>query len=182
MKTSEFKKLAWALFALMLTSSIVSAQRWGNRINRQSETNALPCLVRIDGLSDKQKAEIQTLAANHQEAMESLRTERRSTAGVDEKAGIREKMLEQKVDHRNAVKALLNPEQQRQYDLIQAGNGRGMSMGKGFQNGKGNYGNRNGWSRGNRGGRANCYASAGGRGPGRFGNGNGQGYGRCFRN
>jgi len=60
--------------------------------------------------------------------------------------------VENKVDHRNAVKALLNPDQQRQFDLIQAKGGMGKyrsnlsgagygTQGKGFRQGKGSRNN-----------------------------------------
>jgi hypothetical protein len=179
MKTSKLRKLAWAFFALALTTTSVSAQGYGYRNRVIQPSDGMPCIEQISDLTEKQKTDILALEQKHQEEMVALREDRRSTTDFDKKDSIREKMLEQKVDHRNAVKALLNPDQQRQYDLIQAKRGMGKYRNSAMTKGSGNRGNRNnsGWRSGNANAN-NCYALNNVRGQGRSGNRST----RCFRN
>ena len=124
MKTRSLRKLAWVFFALSLTTTTVFAQGWrkGNKIQN---TQNLPCITQISNLSEEQVASIEKLEASHQEQMDELRTERRSTTDAVEKSEIRTKMLKSVEAHKKEVKALLNEEQQNQYDQLQAnGNGR----------------------------------------------------------
>ena len=108
--------------------------------------------------------------------MAELRTKRQSTTDAIEKSEIRTTMLKNVKAHRDEVKSILNAEQQKQYDQLQA---------------RGNYGNGRGngnfQSRGQ--GRGQQFAGNQGCGARGFRGGGGQGYGRgnrqnqrCFRN
>jgi hypothetical protein len=103
--------------------------------------------------------------------MEVLREQRRSTIDIEEKNSIRNQMLEAKVDHQNEVKALLNPDQQKQFDMIKAGGGQHKYMQTGNRQGNGNRGNGVRQGRGN-GNRGNGFSQ---------GNRNGN-YNQCARN
>jgi hypothetical protein len=188
MKTSRFKKLAWVFFALVLTTTSVSAQGFGHRNRIPQSIDGKPCIEKISDLTEKQKTEILAIRQKHQEEMVALREDRPSTIDFDKKDGIREKMLEQKVDHRNAVKALLNPDQQRQYDMILAGGGKLQYCNNSYWVA---YGNQGFGFRQDTGNRSNCLYAVNikGKGKGKANNSgkNGRGFrfnhsGRCCQN
>lgn len=172
MKTSKLQKVAWVFFALVLTSSIVSAQgfRNGNRMYQNQNGN---CLYQISGLSEKQQTQIQKMEDEHQQGMDELRNKRRSTASAIEQSEIRTEMLKKVETHRNSVKKVLTADQQKQYEQLHAygNNGRNGQ----FANSRGNRnfagrGNGN-FARGNRGG--GCYVNTNFRGKnGNFQSGN----------
>lgn len=175
MKTSKLKKLAWAFFALAVTSTTLYAQGWNNGKQAGNGWNKT-CLNQISDLSDEQKTKIDDLNETHQAKMAELRTQRQSTTDAIEKSEIRTTMLKSVKTHRDEVKSLLNAEQQKQYDQLQArgnnGNGRGNGNFQGRGQGRGQQfaGTRGCEARGNR--------SGGGQG---YGRGNRQNQG-CFRN
>ena len=127
-----------------------------------AQNRAGQCATRLNGLTSEQTTKVNQLVNDYQQAMATLRTERRSTADLTEKDNVRRKMLDQQDAYRNRMKEVLTAEQWAQYQsLYQAGYG----------NGQGRY------AAGNRGGKQ-------GRGNGQatFNRGRGgQPAGRCFR-
>ncbi|WP_167616235.1 Spy/CpxP family protein refolding chaperone [Maribellus sediminis] len=127
MKTRSLRKFAWVFFALVLTTATVFAQG-RRRANTAQNNQNLPCLTQISNLSDQQKAEIEKLETDHQKAMADLSKQRRSTTDAVGKSEIRTTMLKNVEAHRNEVKALLNENQQLQYDQLQASAGYGKNQ------------------------------------------------------
>jgi Spy/CpxP family protein refolding chaperone len=167
MKKSKLTKLAWAFFALAVTSTTLYAQGWNNGKQAGNGWNKT-CLNQISGLSDEQKIKIDGLNEIHQAKMAELRTKRQSTNDAIEKSEIRTTMLKNVKAHRDEVKSLLTTEQQKQYDQLQA-RGNGNFQGRGQGRGQQFAGNQGCGCRGNRG--------FGGQG---YGRGNRQNPG-CFR-
>jgi hypothetical protein len=167
MKKSELKKLAWVFFALAMWMTPVFGQGWRNA-NQKVDTRNLDCIALISGLSDEQKTKITTLESSHQETMAAFREERRSTVDVIEKNEIRGEMLKNVLAHRKEVRNLLNEEQQKEYDLLQArGNMyRNQPRGNACRGNQSFRGNR-GFAPGNRG-----FATGNGRGCPGYGYGN----------
>lgn len=157
MKTSKLKNIAWVVFALMLTTTTVFAQR-GRRANMVQNNQNLPCLTQISNLSEDQEKSIQELEAGHQKKMVELREERRTTVNAVEKSEIRTEMLKNVEAHHNEVKSLLTEEQKVQYDQLQAygGYGRNQNVGRENRNFSGQLGGRGNFTRGN--GRGTCYS------------------------
>lgn len=131
---------------LMLSTSIVSAQGWRNQ--RQAGSNPgegqRMCLNLLADLTQEQMDQIAQLVNAHQEAMDELRTEMRSTFDPAKKDEIRAQMLQKVQEHRNAIRNLLTEEQQKQYDLLHASAG---GPGRGFANGGRGFGGRGGFCR-----------------------------------
>lgn len=123
MKTSFISRFAGILFALALTSGIAFS---GNDYSGRGRNNAAnaTCVNRISGLTQKQKVQITDLRNNHQNAMNALREQRRSTTDLTQKDQIRKEMDTAVASHKSAVRALLNADQQAQFDqLPRNGNG-----------------------------------------------------------
>jgi hypothetical protein len=175
MNTSKLTKLAWAFFALAVTSTTLYAQGWNNGKQAGYGWNKT-CLNQILGLSDEQKTKIDGLNETHREKMAELRTQRQSTTDVIEKSEIRTTMLKNVKTHRDEVKSLLTAEQQKEYDLLQArgnyrnGSGNGTLQGRGQGRGQQFARNHGCGASGNRGGSGQGYER-----------GNRQNQG-CFRN
>jgi len=141
MKISKLQKFAWVFFALILGATTLFAQGWrnGNRAFVQNNQNA-PCLNEISGLTEDQSAKISELNEKLQNAMNELRTERRSTVDPIEKNEIRGEMLKKVKVHREEVKSLLTEEQQKEYDqLSPRGNNFGNQRGNGNFRGRGQF-------------------------------------------
>lgn len=143
----------WIFIALMLSVTVVSAQGWrtgrsaGNNIgNRQGM-----CVNMLADLTTEQKEKISQLVNAHQEAIDELRTEQRSTIDPVKKNEIREEMLQKVQAHRNEVRNLLTDEQQKQLSTLQTSQG---NRGRGFAAERGGFRGRGGFCRpGFRGGR-----------------------------
>ncbi|QIA06785.1 Spy/CpxP family protein refolding chaperone [Draconibacterium halophilum] len=148
METSKLINVAWVIFALVLTTTTVFAQR-GRRANAVQNNPNLPCLTQISDLTEEQETSIQGLEASHQKTMDELREQRRSTVNAVDKSEIRTEMLKNVEAHRNEVKLLLTEEQQKQYDQIKANGscGRNQNVGRRNGNSRGNRSNNN-WRRG----------------------------------
>jgi len=177
MKTSNLQKLFWVFFALIVTTTSVSAQGSRNGNTVQNNQN-LPCVEQISNLTDEQIQEIEKLEASHQGMMEALRTKRRSTVNAIEKSEIRTEMLKRVEAHQNEVKGLLTADQKEEYDLLQnsGGNfykqqGRNSTGNYGRQNGTGCRGNGNNVGTGRNGQRGNNCIQRNGNGNGNRGNG-----------
>ncbi len=144
MKTGKF---AIILIALMLGTSMIYAQgqRNFNRPGYGYGYGPGTCLTVLSDLTEDQKSKITALETAHQESMAELRVKQRSTFEPIEKNEIRGEMLKKVQVHRNEVKSLLTEEQQKQYDLLQAGNncgGRGFAPGRRGNRGPAGYGGR----------------------------------------
>jgi hypothetical protein len=146
MKTSNLQKLFWVFFALIVTTTSIFAQ--GRRTGNNVQTNQnLPCVTQISNLSDQQVVEIEKLEAGHQETMEELRTQRRSTIDAVEKSEIRTEMLKKVEAHQNDVKSLLNADQKAEYEQLQNNGGlyknQRYAQNNRGRNSAGNYGRQN---------------------------------------
>ncbi|MFA5328335.1 MAG: hypothetical protein WC384_11140 [Prolixibacteraceae bacterium] len=149
MRTSPLKRFAGIFLALFVTATVAvsSNNSDGRGRNRTSGAN---CVRSISGLNQDQKDKIISMNAQHQATMNELREKRRSTIDQDEKNQIREQMVSQVATHRNEVKALLNPDQQKQFEQFPrngnnqqfGNNGAGQRRGNGNCNGQGYYRNR----------------------------------------
>ncbi len=104
------------------------------------------CVLGLKGLTQEQIEKINQLEDQHQQVMEGLRAERRSTVNFMEKDRIRAKMLNQKEKHYSELKKVLSSEQWAEFEsLHQAGKGN-FAL-----NGRNNRGHGNGhgsWNRG----------------------------------
>ena len=151
----QTKNFIWMFFALMLGVSTVFAQG-GRNINRPGYGYGaggygfgygpgFNCVNFIPGLTEEQRSQITELTLNHQKAMTELVIKQRSTFDLIEKNEIRGEMLKKVAAHRDAVRNLLNEEQQQQFDLIQSRNMYGAAgFGRGRRGGRGRAGNA-GW-------------------------------------
>ena len=111
MKTQTIKKLG---FTLLLSSAMLVSFARGNH-QHNNANNEGDCITAISGLTQDQVSQINALEEAHQEKMDALRTERRSTSDNDEKVTIRARMIEQRDAHRDAVMQLMNDEQKQVY-------------------------------------------------------------------
>ncbi len=160
MKTKKIQQFGWVILALTLTfASSAQTNNYRNRINTASDVKL--CLEQISDLTDKQKTDLLMLEEQHQKIMTELRNTRRSTFDLDEKNRIYDQMQYNKNTHQKAVKTLLTAEQQKQYDLIQAGGGLHKFQTNTYRagNGRGNNGIRQG--KGNRNIRRNASGTYG---------------------
>jgi len=132
MKKNLLNRFAGIFLALIVTAgSAVSSNNLESK-GRYNTTNAA-CINQISGLSQDQKDRITAMETQHQSVMNELREKRRSTTDITQKDQIRKQMDEQVGNHRNAVKAILNADQQKQFDQIPRNGGA-----QNFCNGKGN--------------------------------------------
>ena len=172
MKISKLQKFAWVFFALVLGTTSLFAQGFGNRNRAFAQNNQnYSCVNSISELTEDQVTDINNLQEEHWEAMAGLREKMWAATSLEEKNAIRDEMLESVVSHRSAVKQLLSEEQQKEFDISQLrGNGCRNQGTFGQRRGNGSPGA--GFGRGNnRGNRS-----------GRMGNGNGLRAGRGFNN
>lgn len=129
MKTSFVSRFAGIFFALILTTGFAFSGNDYTGGGRNNTTNAT-CVNRISGLTQEQKDQITNLRNSHQSVMNDLREKRRSTTDLAQKDQIRKEMDTVVANHRNAVRGLLNADQQKQYDQL-ARNGSGQQYGNG---------------------------------------------------
>ncbi len=151
MKTGKF---AFALIALLLGTTTLFAQGWGNnnRPLRNSDPGARMNIL-LD-LTEDQQAKIEELRTLHFDSMAELRVKMRSTFDPIEKNEIRGEMLKKVKVHRNEVQSLLSEDQQKKYEVLQdAGfnRSRRFAYRQGGPRGQGNFGGCR-YGRGNRGG------------------------------
>jgi hypothetical protein len=149
MKTNFILRVAGIFMALLLTTGIAfSGNDYAGR-GRNHLANGT-CVSRISGLSQDQKDRITALETQHQTTMNELREQRRSTTDVSQKDQVRKQMDSQIDSHRNAVRAILNPDQQKQFDQLPR-NGGNQGYGRGQGNQAGGSGNCTGRGNGRRG-------------------------------
>lgn len=163
MKTNFSLRFAGIFFALLLTTTFAFSGNDYSGRGRNRGSNAL-CINRISGLTQEQKVQINDLRNNHQTVMDNLRQERRSTTDLNRKDQIGKQMDTQVSNHRNAMRALLNTDQQAQYDRL-------------ARNGNGEFGRR---GNGPMGGTGNCLQAGNGQGRQWRGGANGTCCGRGF--
>ena len=117
MRTNISNRFAGILIALTVTAgSAVSSNIFEGR-GRNNNATAV-CVNQISGLSQDQKDRMTALITQHQSAIDDLREKRRSTTDIAQKDQIRKQMDTQVESHRNAVRTILNADQQKQYDQI----------------------------------------------------------------
>lgn len=147
MKTSFNLRFAGIFMALILTAGIALSGNYNNGKGRNRSANAT-CVNRISGLTQDQKDKITALATSHQTAMNNFRDQRRSTTDLAQKDQIRQQMNTEVTNHRSAVRALLTPDQQQQFDQLPRSNG---SQGAGYGQGNNSRGSAkcNGGGQGN---------------------------------
>lgn len=137
MKKSKLENIAWAIFALALSSTIAVAQGPGARNNYYQQQNA-GCLYNISNISEEQQQQIAELQEQHQRQMAELRTKRRSTVDVVKKSEIRTEMLKKTETYRNEVRRLLTAGQQAEFDKLFAWGTPGNIANMGCRNRGGN--------------------------------------------
>jgi len=142
------------MYLLPIHSSNLLAQRNGKGNGTCQAQNSQNCTQTIPGLTEIQKQKISDLNTAHQNEMKLLRDEKRNTKSIDEKNEIDEKMTAKIDKHKADVKAILTPEQQKNFDENYSQNrheqrSKNCNTGNGNGNGKGN-GNGNGTCRRNR--------------------------------
>lgn len=129
--------LTGIMYFLPTQGNELFAQRNGRGNGTCQAQNNQNCSQTIPGLSEDQKQKISDLKTSHQNEMKVLRDEKRSTRSMDEKNAIDEKMTAKINKHKADVKALLTPEQQKNFDDNYMQNRHGQKN-KNARNGKGN--------------------------------------------
>jgi hypothetical protein len=137
MKTNLVKGFAGLVIALTVAVISVSASTVFDGNKRNSAGHPGDCVSQLSGLNQQQINQINALEKSHQTTMAELREKRRSTTDVTEKANIRTEMDTQVAKHRSDVKALLNSDQQKQYDQSHAAGGKHLNQKNGKSNGHG---------------------------------------------
>ena len=136
MRTNRIKRFAGILLALTVTAASTFSANYSQSKGR-NQSNKASCLNQISGLSQDQKNQIMTMESTHQATMNELRDKRQATTDNSQKAQIRHEMDTEVSTHRNAVRALLNADQQKQFDQIARNGGTQQNCGK---QGKGRQG------------------------------------------
>ncbi len=129
MRTSLLKRFAGIFLALFVTATVAVSSNNADGRGR-NRTSGGSCVNSISGLNQEQKDQIISLNEGHQTAMNELREKRRSTSDLTQKDQIREQMNAQITTHKNAVKELLNANQQKQFDQIVGNGGSQQNYGK----------------------------------------------------
>lgn len=117
MNISKLSKFAWAFFALVFTTATVFGQGYRNRnydLNNQNKY----CLNQFTELTEKQTTEIEELNSKHQEKMNVLREDHRSTSDAIKKNEIRRNILRTKKSHWEEIYSLLNDKQKEEFELL----------------------------------------------------------------
>ncbi len=146
-------KSVWMFIALMLIVAAGSAQGWrsGRVAGNNIDNSQRMCVNLLTDLTSEQKEKLTQLVNAHQETMDGLRAEQRSTFDLAEKNDIREEMLQKVQAHRNEVRNLLTEDQQKQLDMMQTtrqNRGRGYAAQRSGFRGRGGIcrpGLRGGW-------------------------------------
>jgi len=103
--TGKFVVTAIAVVILGVLISSFTFGQWG----RDYEVDHIP------NLTEKQTVRIEDLRDDHFRTMDSLRTNYGAAISHDKKAQVRLQMAEERLEHRNNVKALLSQEQKAYY-------------------------------------------------------------------
>ena len=136
MKTKLNRTKNLILVLILLTGATQSYAQRGRNMNN--------CCQNIPNLTETQKTQIEELQSEHFEKIAEIRQERRATTFNSKKAGIREKMLKERQEHREEIGKLLTEDQKAYYDKnyrnMRNNDGRNANQGKGR---KGRQSNRN---------------------------------------
>lgn len=136
MCTNRFKRFAGIFLILTVTAATAFPASYQQGKGR-SRAGGVTCVNQVSGLSQDQKNQITTMETEHQSAMNVLREKRRSTTDAAQKDQIRKEMDTEVTTHRSAVRALLNPDQQKQFDQIPRNGGNQQNS---YTQGKGQRG------------------------------------------
>ena len=110
---------------MLMTSMTVFAQRGrGNRNAAYTYDNYQTCINVLPDLTQDQIQKITALETAHKAEIDQLRNSRRSTRDESIKTDIRQKMIDVRDAHRDQVKAILTPEQQKIFETLSGNNGR----------------------------------------------------------
>jgi len=109
---------------MLLTSLTMNAQRGNGNRNAAYNHHHQTCINDIPDLTQDQIQKITALENAHKAEIDQLRNERRSTRDGSMKTDVRQQMLNARDAHRDQVKALLTPEQQKVYEALPGNNGR----------------------------------------------------------
>lgn len=120
---------------MLLTSLTMYAQRGRGNRNVAYNNNYQTCVDAIPDLTQDQIQKITALENAHKAEIDQLRNSRRSTRDGSMKTDIRQQMLNARDAHRDQVKALLTPEQQKVYEALPGNNGRNRQSPAGRPNG-----------------------------------------------
>ncbi len=141
MKTQTFKSTV-AIISVIFLTGIISSFTFGQR-SGDYEVGHIP------DLSGNQVEQIEDLREGHFQTMDSLRTKYRAAISRDKKEQVRLQMAEERLEHRNNVKTLLNQEQKAYYSEHLSGYSKWNCP---MWQGEGRMGMRHGNTRGYRGG------------------------------
>lgn len=123
---------------ILMTSMTVFAQRGrGNRNAAYTHDNYQTCINVLPDLTQDQIQKITALETAHKAEIDQLRNSRRSTRDGSMKTDIRQQMIDARDTHRDQVKALLTPEQQKVYDALPGIGGRNRQYPANRSNGNG---------------------------------------------
>lgn len=117
MRTNRIKRFAGIFLALTVTTATAFSASNPQGKGR-NKANGGTCINQISGLSQDQKVQITTMETTHQATMNTLRDKRQATTDATQKDQIRKEMDTEVSTHRSAVRALLNADQQKQFDQI----------------------------------------------------------------
>ncbi len=120
---------------MLLTSLTMYAQRGRGNRNVAYNNNYQTCVDALPDLTQDQIQKITALENAHKAEIDQLRNSRRSTRDGSMKTDIRQQMLNARDAHRDQVKALLTPEQQKVYEALPGNNGRNRQSPAGRPNG-----------------------------------------------
>jgi hypothetical protein len=109
---------------MLLTSLTMYAQRGRGNRNVAYNNNYQSCINEIPDLTQDQIQKITALENAHKAEIDQLRNSRRSTRDESIKTDIRQKMIDARDAHRDQVKAILTPEQQKIFETLSGNNGR----------------------------------------------------------
>lgn len=141
MKKQIFKSTV-TIISVFFLLGIISSFTFG-QWNKNYEIDHIP------NLTNNQVEQIEDLREEHFQAMNSLRTKYRAAISRDKKEQVRIQMAEERLEHRNNVKALLNQEQKAYYNEYLSDYSRWNCP---MWQGEGRRGMRHGNTRGHRGG------------------------------
>jgi Spy/CpxP family protein refolding chaperone len=139
------KQLNIVLLVLAVIMS-VSINSWAQRGHRMGRGNS--CCLNITGLTEKQKTEIADLKQQHRKEMDAFRAEWRQSAAYAAREVHQAEVSKKVTAHRDAVRKLLNEDQQRVFDNPRSSGGRNFGKANGRGMGRGVLCRGNGVQRG----------------------------------
>jgi len=132
-KFRKMKTKTFLITALMMMTSLTIFAQGGKGNRNAAYSDRSTCIHVIPDLTQEQIRQITTLESVHKAQMDQLRNERRSTRDLMVKADVRAKMISARDTHRDQVKQLLTPEQQRVYETLPYKGYEGQYLGNRFR-------------------------------------------------